>query len=59
VKKKYDIKPLFQKWEIFKNLISITELFKSVKVDKGRYGISWNEDIDLSCNELWNNEEVV
>ncbi len=57
--KKYDIKPLFEKWEIFKNLINITGLFKSVKVDKGGYGISWNEEIDLSCNELWNNGEVI
>ena len=59
IRKKYDIKPLFEKWEIFKNLINITGLFKNVKVDKGGYGISWNEEIDLSCNELWNNGEVV
>lgn len=24
-----------------------------VKADKGGYGISWNDEIDLSCDELW------
>ena len=25
----------------------------------GGYGIIWNEDVDLHCNELWNNGEVI
>jgi len=29
--------------------------FKSVKVDTGGYGISWNDEIDLSEYELWEN----
>jgi hypothetical protein len=29
--------------------------FKSVKVDPGGYGISWNDDLDLSEYELWVN----
>lgn len=29
--------------------------FKAVKVDRGGYGISWNDDKDLSEYELWNN----
>jgi hypothetical protein len=29
--------------------------FKAVKVDQGGYGISWNDDIDLSEYELWTN----
>jgi len=31
--------------------------FKSVKVDYGGYGISWNDDVDLSEYELWTNAE--
>ena len=27
--------------------------FRSVHVDKGGYGISWNDEIDLSESELW------
>ena len=29
--------------------------FMSVKVDSGGYGISWNDDADLSEYELWKN----
>lgn len=53
--KQYDVKPLLTIWEPFKALSQIHGLFNQVKVDLGGYGISWNEDIDLSCNELWNN----
>ncbi len=28
---------------------------KSVKVDAGGYGVSWNDDVDLSECELWAN----
>ena len=35
-------------------------LFKSVKVDSGGFGISWNDNADLSEYELWTNSvEVV
>lgn len=53
--KNYDVKPLFDKWAVFKDLIYINGLFQQVKVDAGGYGISWNDDIDLSCNELYYN----
>lgn len=53
--KEYDVKPLFDKWQVFKDLAYINGLFQQVKVDAGGYGISWNDDIDLSCNELYYN----
>ncbi|HML37782.1 MAG TPA: DUF2442 domain-containing protein [Bacillota bacterium] len=56
--KQYDVKPLFQKFSIFSQLAEST-LFSGVSVDSGGYGVSWNEEIDLSCNELWNNGEEV
>ena len=59
VYKQYDVKPLFQKWEAFKALASTKGLFDQVHVDAGGYGISWNDDIDLSCNELYNNGKHV
>jgi hypothetical protein len=31
--------------------------FKSVKVDAGGYGISWNDEVDLSEYELWINSK--
>lgn len=54
----YDIKPLMKKWKIFEELKE-EKLFEQVKVDKGGYGISWNENIDLDCNELWSNGSLV
>ena len=53
--KEYDVKPLFDKWQAFKDLAYINGLFQQVKVDVGGYGISWNDDIDLSCDELYYN----
>lgn len=56
--KMYDIKPLMKKWKVF-NELKDNELFKKVKVDQGGYGISWNDEIDLECNELWENGSLI
>ena len=56
--KHYDVKPLIDKWKVFKDLAQ-DELFNLVRVDKGGYGIVWNEYTDLSCNELWENGYVI
>ena len=53
--RKYDMKPLFKKWDIFLSLANHPELLDQVRVDAGGYGISWNDDIDLSCDELYFN----
>lgn len=53
-KKQYDVKPLMDKWSVFKDLAK-NNVFKYVKVDVGGYGVVWTEDIDLSCDELWDN----
>lgn len=58
VTKIYDVKPLFQKWAIFNALKDVT-LFINVKVDQGGYGVIWNDDIDLSCDELYENGVTV
>ncbi len=36
-------------------LLHNAAFFQAVKVDIGGYGISWNDDIDLSEYELWTN----
>lgn len=28
-------------------------LFETVKVDVGGYGIIWNDELDISCDELY------
>lgn len=59
VTKIYDVKPLFSKWNAFKFFEKHPEDFSSVEVDVGGYGVIWNDDIDLSCDELWEHGEVV
>jgi hypothetical protein len=53
VEKIYDCTPLLSRemFEVLKN----EAFFKSVQVDAGGYGISWNDDADLSEYELWTN----
>lgn len=51
--KLYDFKPNF-KYEFFSQLKDYN-VFKNVVVDIGGYGISWNDDCDLSEAELFIN----
>lgn len=55
VAKQYDVKPLFESMEDFKAFQMIPGLFEQVIADPGGYGISWNDDLDLACDELWAN----
>ncbi len=59
VTKLYDIKPLFEKYKMFLPLKDNRELYNSVIVDTGGYGVVWNDDIDISCDELYYNGETV
>ena len=59
VTKIYDVKPLFDKWPVFRQLKDDSKLFAGVEVDTGGYGIIWNDDIDLSCDELFENGKRV
>lgn len=52
--KLYDVKRLMKKWKVFE-LLKDEKLFNQVRVDQGGYGIIWNDEIDLECNELWEN----
>ena len=49
----YDVKPLFKMFTAFKMLEDNPELFQSVKVDMGGYGISWNDELDLDAKSIW------
>lgn len=53
----YDVKPLFKQIPSFEALKQ-TLIFSDVTVDVGGYGIVWNDDLDLSCDELWENGTV-
>ncbi len=51
VEKVYDASPLLSlpQFQLLRNPV----FFRAVRVDPGGYGISWNDDIDLSEYELW------
>ena len=55
ITKLYDVKPLLEKLPVFAELINNPQEFACVSVDVGGYGIVWNDDLDLSCDELWEN----
>ena len=57
LEKEYDCQQLLNR-SIFKPLQN-KAFFRSVKVDNGGYGISWNDDIDISEYELWNNGKII
>ena len=64
--KLYDIKPLFDKHPKFSMLMNNTDLYAQVSADVAGYGISWNDGLALSADELWdsgwpewNNGELV
>ena len=55
--KLYDCSLLFE--EALFLLLKDKAIFQSVKLDKGGYGIFWNDDLDLSEAELWINGKAV
>ena len=54
ITKIYDVQVLFEKIPEFSELRDNAE-FDCVSVDVGGYGIVWNDELDLSCDELWEN----
>lgn len=51
--KHYDISKLLEK-PMFKPLQN-PHFFKNFKVDLGGYGLVWNDEIDISEYEIWQN----
>ena len=58
VTKIYDVKPLFEWRDVFKTLKEYN-LFYGVAVDIGGNGIIWNDYVDLSSEELWENGKII
>ena len=49
----FDVKTLFEKYPVF-HALEDEELFNSVVIDGLGYGISWNDDLDLSSDGIYN-----
>ena len=55
--KDYDCNVLLKRPEFF--LLRDDAFFKSVKADTGGYGVSWNDDVDISEYEAWVNGKKI
>ncbi len=51
--KQYDMKSLFSVFPQFMVFQTVAGLFQNVQVDNGGYGISWNDDLDLDAETIW------
>lgn len=51
--KQFDMKSLFTVFPQFLLFQTVTGLFQTVQVDAGGYGISWNDDLDLDAETIW------
>lgn len=56
--RRYDVSQMFERFPVFLDLRK-DGLFDRVRVDQGGYGISWNDDIDIACDELYFGGESV
>ncbi|MBR6241478.1 MAG: DUF2442 domain-containing protein [Lentisphaeria bacterium] len=50
----YSVSRLVEVNPVFGDLVRNPELFAQVRIDPGGYGISWNDELDLEAEELWN-----
>ncbi len=48
----FDVKAMFEKYPVFRALED-EALFKNVKVDGVGYGVSWNDQLDLSSDGIY------
>ena len=59
VEKLYDVSALYEELPQFRALEDDMALFLGVHVDVGGYGVSWNDELDLVAEELWENGEEI
>ena len=55
----YDVKQLFDVFPDFRILQFNKTIFENVKVDQGGYGISWNDELDLDAESIWENWIII
>lgn len=55
VEKEYDIHNLYSVFPQFKEFEINSDLFEQVQVDCGGYGLSWNDNLDLDAEDIWEN----
>lgn len=56
--KVYDLNPLIEQNEPFKKLKG-NKLFYNVHIDVDRCGVIWDDTLDISSEEIWDNGELL
>ncbi len=57
--KQYNVTTLFEQFPQFCVFTTQPSLFEQVQVDTGGYGISWNDELDLDADVVWDNGVLV
>lgn len=59
VEKSFNVRDLYSVFPQFRVFENCDELFMQVTVDVGGYGISWNDELDLCAEDIWENGVLV
>lgn len=51
--RRFDVASLMDRWPEFRALQDTPGLFECVHVEPGGYGVSWNDQLDLECEDVW------
>ena len=57
--KKFDLKKIMNKYDVFMDLKNIEGLYKQAKIDVGGYGIIWNDYLDIASSGIYERGEEV
>lgn len=55
VEKIYQIEGIVKVFPQLRELVHNEKLFQQIKIDAGGYGVSWNDELDLDAEEIWEN----
>ena len=53
IEKEFNMRKLYSGFPQYRDFESIHALFEQVKVDVGGYGVSWNDELDLDAETIW------
>lgn len=58
-RKQYDLQPIISEIDEFKTLAIVNGLFEQARVVSSGYCVSWNDNIDIACEEIYKNGKSV
>ena len=55
----YDCRKLIDAFPVFQAMVRNPEIFLYPQVDCGGYGVTWNDNLDVAAEEIWDNGELI